>query len=230
MNVLALGRIFRKIVEPRGGVTRRTALTTTLPGTSKEHVMAESDSIGTIEYRPIPSFPVWYRVGRDATIWSCLNRRGRPGFGVRWKPCDVWTQHKLRLVEGYLVCFVRGLDGRKVRLPVHHAMLLAFVGPRPEGLWGLHKNDIRTDNRPENLYWGTPSQNVADCIRNGHFVNWERPTGESHWASVLTDEIVAEIRRLNAEGWTHRRLGRKFGIAHSTVGRVARRECWSHVP
>ena len=32
-----------------------------------------------------------------------------------------------------------------------------------------HLNDVKTDNRPENLAWGTQSNNVRDSVRNGHF-------------------------------------------------------------
>jgi hypothetical protein len=41
------------------------------------------------------------------------------------------------------------------------------VGPRPEGLEGCHWNDDPTDNRVDNLRWGTRSANVLDSVRNG---------------------------------------------------------------
>ncbi len=49
-----------------------------------------------------------------------------------------------------------------------HIMLLeAFVGPRPDGYQACHRNDVATDNRLTNLYWGTPSENTLDLVRNG---------------------------------------------------------------
>jgi hypothetical protein len=51
---------------------------------------------------------------------------------------------------------------------VHTLMLEAFVGPRPfAGANGRHLNDVKTDNRMENLAWGTPSENNYDRVRNG---------------------------------------------------------------
>ena len=50
---------------------------------------------------------------------------------------------------------------------VHHLVAEAFIGPRPEGLLCLHRDDDKFNNTPENLYWGTQSQNLKDCIRNG---------------------------------------------------------------
>lgn len=66
--------------------------------------------------------------------------------------------------------FVKLRDGgRETRRGVHILVLEAFVGPRPEGHWGLHRNDVPDDNRVENLYWGTPGQNGADSVANlGH--------------------------------------------------------------
>lgn len=52
-------------------------------------------------------------------------------------------------------------------LLVHRLVLLTFVGEPPPGHEACHRNDIGTDNRLANLYWGTRSENVYDQIRNG---------------------------------------------------------------
>lgn len=59
------------------------------------------------------------------------------------------------------------IRGKRRQYCVSWLVLEAFVGPRPEGYLGCHKNDIKTDNRLENLYWGTNSQNQDDAVRNG---------------------------------------------------------------
>jgi hypothetical protein len=58
-------------------------------------------------------------------------------------------------------------DGVVSRRLVHHLVLVAFVGPRPEGLIGLHWDDDPTNNHVCNLRWGTYSDNGFDCTRNG---------------------------------------------------------------
>jgi len=50
---------------------------------------------------------------------------------------------------------------------IHHLVLEAFVGPRPPGTECCHRNDIKTDNRLENLRWDTSSANMYDRVRNG---------------------------------------------------------------
>lgn len=56
---------------------------------------------------------------------------------------------------------------QKVR-KVHVLMLEAFHGAKPSpSAVGRHLNDIRTDNRIENLAWGSYGDNMRDMIRNG---------------------------------------------------------------
>jgi hypothetical protein len=68
--------------------------------------------------------------------------------------------------SGYPVVRILHNGAWRVRL-VHQLVLEAFVGARPEGFCTRHLNDIKDDNRVENLAWGTPAENARDCIRNG---------------------------------------------------------------
>jgi len=68
--------------------------------------------------------------------------------------------------NGYL-CFNLCKSGHRANGRIHVLVLLAFVGPRPEGQQARHLNGNATDNRRVNLAWGTPKQNTADSIRHG---------------------------------------------------------------
>ena len=69
--------------------------------------------------------------------------------------------------DGHLKCELR-VDGKGVTVKVHRVVLEAFVGPCPPGEECRHLNDVKTDNRwPENLKWGTRSENMYDRTRNG---------------------------------------------------------------
>ncbi len=50
---------------------------------------------------------------------------------------------------------------------VHRLVLVAFVGPCPEGLEVNHKNGIKTDNRLANLEYVTRSENNLHAFRTG---------------------------------------------------------------
>ena len=62
-------------------------------------------------------------------------------------------------------------DGKKKNRLVHQLILETFVGPRPLGMQALHKDDNRSNNHLDNLYWGTHLQNIQDAIRSGKHVS-----------------------------------------------------------
>jgi hypothetical protein len=66
--------------------------------------------------------------------------------------------------------------GNKVKyFDVHVLVLRTFKGPCPPGKEGCHKDDDVNHNHLSNLYYGTRSQNMKDCIRNG---NWRNQYGK----------------------------------------------------
>jgi hypothetical protein len=119
---------------------------------------------------------------------------------------------------------------------VHRLVLLAFVGPPPEGKPnGLHRNGDSRDNRLENLYWGDDSDNVQDMLHHGthHWAKREtceaghpyagenlviRRTGARACATCLKEKEQAYHERKNQlrrEKWesrsTHCREGHEYG-------------------
>jgi hypothetical protein len=65
-----------------------------------------------------------------------------------------------------MVSLSRGARGTTKTRLVHHLVLEAFVGPRPDGQVGCHFDDDPRNNRVENLRWDTSSANALDRVRN----------------------------------------------------------------
>jgi hypothetical protein len=90
-------------------------------------------------------------------------------------------------------------------------VLEAFVGPRPDGLHGLHRDDDKCNNRLDNLYWGTRSQNMLDAVRNGrhwqvrktHCKNGHEFTPEN--TVIRKDNGCRQCRACNLEAQRRRR-------------------------
>lgn len=199
-----------------------------------------------VEYREIPGHP-GYRAGDDGSIWSEWQQQGKDWHrSGQWHQRRQWTNRR-----GYrMVCFSRGANRF-----VHRLVLFAFVGPRPPGMLCRHLDGNPSNNRLENLCWGTGQENEADKERHGrtargdrhgshtHPERWARgerhgsrtkpgriPRGEANSMARLTEDTVREIRRLHAEGgWTCRQLGERFGVHRDTVRFVVLRRTWKHV-
>lgn len=65
--------------------------------------------------------------------------------------------------QGYLGLSLVGPGWVKV----HHLVLAAFVGPRPQGLLTRHLDGDPANNRLANLTYGTKSENAYDSVAHG---------------------------------------------------------------
>jgi hypothetical protein len=175
-----------------------------------------------VEYRDIPGFP-GYRVGSDGSVWSCLKRVYATGVrGVRFVPGDEWVRKDERVgdTSGHLVASIRNRGHY-----VHRLVLLAFVGPCPDGMECRHLDDDPRNNRLSNLCWGTREQNIADRAANGRGT-----AGERSASAKLTEQLVRQMRAEHAEGGlTYEQLGKKYGIGMQGAWSVVKRKTWKHV-
>ena len=104
---------------------------------------------------------------------------------------------------------------------VHVLVLTAFVGPRPEGLYGCHRDDNPENNVLNNLYWGTPKENSNDKKLNGN-----QPYGEDCTAAKLTLEKVEEMRSLKGKA-SQEIIGQLFGVGQPQVSRIINKKQWA---
>ena len=111
-----------------------------------------------------------YRVTPNGSVFSL--RSGAPReLKVQW--------HK-----GYAHVYVRYGLGRSTqkKTPVHHLVLLAFIGPRPSPTHeGRHLDGDVTRNCLDNLAWGTSRENTADAIRHGTATCLRRGPAHPAW-------------------------------------------------
>lgn len=109
---------------------------------------------------------------------------------------------------------------------VHKLVLLAFVGPRPSAFHeGRHLNGNRTDNKKDNLCWGTKKENAEDRLLHGTTVR-----GEEFWSAVLNEEKVREMRRLRREeNLSFTTIGERFGVNKVTARHACLGVTWKHV-
>lgn len=119
-------------------------------------------------------------------------------------------------------------DDHKERFLIHRLVAFAFLGKPPyQDAHVNHKNFDGHDNRPENLEWVTPQENVDHAIRHGRCGGKPMP-GESNGRAILTDEDVVAILRL--KGLVGQRdIAKKFNVSRTLVQRIHQRLLWSHI-
>jgi hypothetical protein len=182
--------------------------------------MATADS--TITYRDIPGFP-GYRAGDDGSIWSCWKKTHTKGVSGSKHIIDPTSWMRLKpyaCKSGHLRVHIKGA----VHL-VHRLVLLAFVGPAPNGLLCCHGDDDPANNALTNLRWDTPKSNGQDQVKNGR-----SNQGVRHGISKCTDESVRQMRDEYAAGNTsYKELAKKHGVHASTVSDIIHRVTWPHV-
>lgn len=107
-------------------------------------------------------------------------------------------------------------DGeRKKSYPVHTLVLLAWIGPRPEGMECRHLDGNPGNNRLSNLQWGTHLENEMDKRRHG--------TVESKLTEDQVREIIADADS------PHTELAERYGVTPGMIMRIRQGIKWRHV-
>lgn len=148
--------------------------------------------------------------------------------GQIYRLLDGLPMHQTKTSHGYFTVGLRE-PGKKVatRGYVHRLIAEAFYGPPEEHQMVNHKNGLKHDNRISNLEWVTSAQNIAHAREIG--LN-PLSRGEQNGQSVLTEEVVRQIKHLlNSGRYGHRELGRMFAVSHKTVGAIQHGKTWKHV-
>lgn len=123
------------------------------------------------------------------------------------------TGRLLRLnrdATGYLHCHI----GR-----VHNLVISTFIGQPPSNAEVRHLNGDRTDNRLENLCYGTATDNARDAIRHGTATR-----GARNARARLTEEQAGIIKY---SGHDLRILSAAFGISLKGAQKIRYGERWA---
>ena len=108
---------------------------------------------------------------------------------------------------GYLKTNISVCGGAR-QVVIHRLVAEHFLGERPEGYFVCHKDGNSKNNRADNLYYGTPSQNTLDYLET------------TKCRRKLSDDDVREIRRRARAGEPQKQIASDFGIAAQTVSQI----------
>lgn len=133
--------------------------------------------------------------------------------------CIVWTgKTQNQIGHGYYYD-----RERKRTVGAHVYALERATGEHPAGAYALHTCDNPPCVNPDHLYWGTQADNGRDAAARGRI-----PTGERHYAAILTESQVVEMRRRRARGERIVDIGIVYGVHASYVTQVCTGQRWKH--
>lgn len=116
--------------------------------------------------------------------------------------------------------YVRVMLGVGVEEFIHRVVLLTFVGEPPAGHESDHINNIRDDNRLENLQWLSRAKNLAKRTL---------PKGGDHYYAKLTEEKVRIIKAGPMYPGRDGELASLYGVSRETVRDARLGKVWGHV-
>lgn len=116
---------------------------------------------------------------------------------------------------------------KQVNLPpagtqlIHKLVMLAFVGPPPEGQpWVNHKDGDKTNNHLSNLEYGTAKWNREHAVHTGLH---DGPPGSG---KLTTDQVIAINELLKEGGISQQAIGDRFGVNQRMVSSIKQGKSW----
>ena len=161
--------------------------------------------------KTIPSFPM-YEITTSGKIWSKKHHKYLQFNKQRGKYLlvDLW-------------------NGKRFPCKVHRLVLETYIGPCPRGMECRHLNGNPSDNRLENLKWGTRSENMQDAVRHGTIGKSSLGKfGEEHPSSKLSDADRRLIFSAYHDGaYTQQELADLFGVSQHCTKTIVNNEKWA---
>lgn len=145
----------------------------------------------------------WSKVdqaGGPAECWPWTGNTGTTGYGQFWLAGTMRGAHRVAYELGH--------------------------GVGPGVMHVMHACDTPPCCNPAHLSLGTNAENMADRNAKGRA---HRPTGSSNPRARLTEQDVAEIRRLSGQGMLTLEIAEQFDVSTVTVNKVVGRRTWRHV-
>lgn len=173
-----------------------------------------------VELRPVPEFNGKYLAGTDGNIYCTSEAR----VNAR-KPKPFRVSAFIDMQTKYPMIQVISGAGRRTKA-VHTLVCAAFHGTKPTPTHEVrHMDGTRNNSKPENLRWGTQSENEADKRRHG-----TAAIGSRHGIARLNEEAVRILRIAIPQGlWNPTDAAKVFGVGPSVIRAAVSGKNWNHV-
>lgn len=161
------------------------------------------------EWRPVLGYEGRYEVSNYGKVKS-IPRLVTGRNGVTQRVAGGMKKPTANLDGHFQTMLYR--DNKYKRVYVHQLVLVAFVGPRPDGMVGCHNDGNPANNHVSNLRWDTIKSNAQDMIKHGQ--NFYRNKKNCNRGHILSFPNLVPSRAKNGHRSclacqrTHSRVGR----------------------
>jgi hypothetical protein len=163
-------------------------------------------------WRPVVGFETTYEVSTLGRL-----RRIAPAIGSYVGRILQGSRNR----DGYLRVQLARSPLPPVYRLIHILVLVAFVGPRPDGCEACHKDGDPANAALSNLRWDTPLANAKDKIGHGTVSR-----GTHHGMVKLTE---AQVRRIRTAPGSQQTIAAQFGISQTHVSDIKCALKWAHL-
>jgi len=139
----------------------------------------------------------------EKRFWAKVDKMGN---GECWE----WTAQRDRYGYGRFWIGSRRVQSPRFSWEIRN-------GAIPDGMFVCHSCDNRGCVNPDHLWIGTNQENMTDKMLK-----------DRHGTAKLTNKEVLEIRDAYP-GQTQKQLGEKYKVDHSIIGKIVRRQRWTHI-
>lgn len=203
-----------------------------------------------------PSRATRFRIRNGTTGGFISGHQQRGDRNVRWNGGSTINEQGYRLIKAPVG---HPLARKSGYILEHRLVMERHIGRTLlESEIVHHLNEDKLDNRVENLaltdhsehathhhtgQWVQPKtcptcgksfrktwNQTRDQFCSRKCINGTAPKGEGHHAAKLTADLVRDIRRRAASGETQQSIANSINVKREAVGKVIRRERWTHIP
>lgn len=165
-------------------------------------------------YREIPDYPL-YEVSNYGNVRSWKNNK--------WGKADYPKQLSKYLGNNGYYTVVLLNDRHEKKKTVHRLVARAFIGKPGEKIQVRHMDGSRTNNRLENLKYGTQKDNSQDSVEHGTSTK-----GTRNARAKLDDSKALEIRNLKGLMF-QKAIADQYNVSVSTVSQIHNDKIWTHI-
>lgn len=122
--------------------------------------------------------------------------------------------------NGYVYTMYINKSGKIITRRVHRLVATAFIENQNNYTIVGHKNNIKTDNRVENLYWTTPSENTKKAFDDGLLVNDKGYDDSQSFPVIVYDKNLNQIDEVGSVSI----CSKVYNVSKSTITRHCKNE------